>query len=123
MKYIKYKYDNPLDNGHKKFTLSRKQHNVLFKNRKIKWSDKYEYYYNENHVILHRFTNIFAKIILTLAFPIMIIIHGFGNLKELIDEYKRLYREKKYGSFVSDHISKGSLKYDDIMYAIKLNRR
>jgi hypothetical protein len=115
-----YKYDDPLETGHKRFYLTKKQHNELFKFRKIRWADKYEYYYNEHHIILHKFTNMRAKILATLAFPFMIIIHGVVNFNELIKDYKRLYNEKKYGSFVSDHISKGSNKYEEVMKFIKM---
>ena len=115
----KYTYEDPLKRGHKQFKLTKKQHNELFPRRKIRWTDKYEYYYNEYHVILHRFTNIQTKILLTILFPVMLIAHGIVNFKELIREYKRLYKEKKYGSFVSDHISKGTSKYDEIMRIIE----
>lgn len=113
-----YKYISPVETGHKQFNLTRKQHNELFPNRKLRWSDRYEYYYNERHVIMHNFTNIRAKTLMTILFPFMLLIHGVVNYKEIIGEYKELYNEKKYGSFVSDHASKGTEKYKEIMKII-----
>jgi hypothetical protein len=34
-------------------------------------------------------------------------------------EFKRLYREKETGSFVSDHVSSGTMKYKEIMKIIR----
>ena len=67
----KYIYKNPLDEGYKKFKLTKKQHNQLFKHKQIKWLDKYEYYINEDGVILHRFYNWKVIILNTIFFPII----------------------------------------------------
>jgi hypothetical protein len=51
-------------------------------------------------------------VLLTIAFPVMLLINGVGNFGELINEYKRLYKQKKNGSFISDHVSSGTQKYE-----------
>lgn len=113
-----YIYQNPIDLGYKQFKLTKQQHNKLFKYRQLKWNNKYEYYYNENTIILHRFCNMQGIILNTLLFPIYVLLHGFVNFKELLNEFKRMYNQKKYGSFISDHVSKGSNIYKEIMKII-----
>jgi len=113
-----YIYTNPLDEGYKQFKLTKKQHNELFQYRQIQWRDKYEYYYNENHIIMHKFVNLPSKILITILFPIFLLIYGIGNFKELIEEMKRGYNQKKYGSFTGDDIYKGSTTYNKVMEII-----
>jgi len=113
-----YKYKNPLDDGYKQFKLTKKQHNKLFKYRQIKWCDRYEYYYNEQEIIMHRYVNLMAIIIETLLFPIYVLLHGFVNIKELNKEYKEIFNQKKYGAFVGDSISRESDTYQKVIDVI-----
>ena len=105
--------------GYTQFKLTKKQHNKLFPKRKIKWLDRYEYYYNEHLIILHRFANTKGIIVITLLFPISVLLYGFSNIKDVLDELKHAYNQKKYGSFTSDSVPKGSELYQNIMDAIK----
>ncbi|GFN32476.1 hypothetical protein [Paenibacillus xylaniclasticus] len=114
---------DPVSIGYKKFNLSTKQHNILFKNRKKKIFEKYEYYYNDREVILRRFINWLGIIYLVLLAPVYLIMKGLENIPELLIEYKHLFNQKKYGNFSSDCVSANSQLYGDIMYAIKLNSR
>lgn len=114
----KYTYENPLDKGYKQFKLTKQQHNKIFKYRQLKWFDKYEYYYNNHTIIIHRFCNLKGIIINTLLFPVYILTHGLLNFKELLREFKELYNQKKYGSFTSDCVYKRSKTYDEIMKII-----
>lgn len=114
-----YKYVNPLQKGFKQFKLTRKQHNCLFPKNKRKWYNKYEYYYNEDVIILHRFTSWKAIVLTTVLFPISLILYGLTSYKELHHEMKRLYHQKKYGSFVSEYIHKDEKTFDDIMKLIQ----
>ncbi len=113
-----YVYTNPLDEGYKQFNLTKKQHNKLFKYRQIKWCNKYEYYYNDNEILLHKFINLPAKILTTILFPFYSLFYGVGNIKELVQEMKEGYNQKKYGSFTGDSISYGSGKYNEVMELI-----
>ena len=114
-----YVYRNPLDNGYKQFKLTKQQHNKLFKYRQIKWCDKYEYYYKDNRILIHKFGNWKLIILQTVLFPFNVLYAGFSNFKELIDEYKSMYNQKKYGSFVADSVGKSSKIYDEIMEIIQ----
>lgn len=98
-----YKYTNPIENGYKQFKLTKKDHNLLFEHRKMKWYNRYEYYYNENEVIIQRFATIPFIISCTLLFPVGIFMTGYSDA---LYELKRLYNQKKYGSFSSDNIWK-----------------
>ncbi len=113
-----YVYKNPLNNGYKKFKLSRKQHNQLFQYRQIKWYDKYEYYYNDHEILLHKFSNVLGIVVATILFPADVLFQGLFNIKECCDELISLYNQKKYGSYIPDCISKGSPMYTEIMEII-----
>lgn len=110
-----YIYKNPLDNGYKKFKLSKKTHNKLFKYRQIKWIDKYEYYYNDKQIIFHKFYNPLVIIFNTLLFPVSVLLYGIMNFKECWLDLKKTYNQKKYGSFSSDSIPNGSDIYKKII--------
>ena len=117
-----YEYKNPIDQGYKQFHLTKSQHNKLFEHRQIKWHDKYEYYYNDKEIIMHNYNNWKSITLYTLAFPILLIYHGLSNIKETISDYKELFNQKKYGSFVSDSVYKDKNKeclYEEIMKVIK----
>lgn len=123
MNEYKYIYENPLDQGYKQFKLTKKQHNTLFKYRQIKWYDKYEYYYNDNEIILHRFTNIYAIILGTILFPIAILLEGIVNIKDTCRDYKRMCNQKKYGSFSGDNIWRDSELYKQITNIINNSKK
>lgn len=114
-----YKYINPIGQGYTKFKLTKKQHNKIFKNRKIKWNSKIEYYYNDNQIIIHRFTNRKAILLTTILLPVFVLLHGITNIKEIWKELLELYNQKETGSFVSDHIWKKESRYEQIMDIIK----
>lgn len=115
----KYKYIDPISMGYFQFKLTKKQHNDLFKYRKIRWFDRYEYYYNENSIILHKFVNKKTVLMFTLWLPIFMILGGMMNAKEIWKELMGLYRQKENGSFSSDSIPKNSSKYEQLMSIIK----
>ncbi len=116
----KYVYRNPLDNGYKKFKLSKKQHNEIFKRRKIKWIDRYEYYYDDKQILLHKFYNPLVVGLSTLLFPNTVLFQGIANIKECWKDLKSLYNQKKTGSFIGDSISYKTETYDKVMDIIKL---
>lgn len=115
----KYVYKNPIDDGYKKFRLSKKQHNQIFKHRQIRWTDRYEYYYNDKHIILHKFYNPLCVVLNTLFFPIAILINGIINIKDGWKELKSLYHQKQSGSFSTDNVWNKSETYNKIMNIIK----
>lgn len=107
-----YKYKSPVKDGYLKFNLSKKIHNKLLKHRRIRWFDKYEYFYNDKQIILHRFTNILGIILETIAFPLIIFMEGYPDAKHIL---KRLYKQKKYGAFTSDNIYSRHNLYNEIL--------
>nr|WP_145401713.1 hypothetical protein [Paenibacillus xylanexedens] len=128
----RYTYRNPVERGYKRFKLSKKQHNYLFPKRKMKWNTRYEYYYNDERVIMQRFTSFTAIVVTTILFPVLILFAGLSNFKEAITEMKWLFNEKKYGKFSEDWINrynydKGSKveneKYSNIMFTIALGEK
>jgi hypothetical protein len=123
VKYLsKYQYTNPIDKGYTKFILTKKQHNEIFKNRQMKWMGKCEYYYNENQIIIHSFTNWKAILLSTILFPVFVLLHGIANINEVWKELLSLYNQKEKGSFVSEHIWKTENRYEQIMNIINKSK-
>ena len=116
----KYKYENPLDLGYKSFKLTRKQHNAIFEHRQIRWFDKYEYYYDDKQIILHKFYSFSAVILSTVAFPIGIFINGYSEAK---DDLSRMWHQKERGSFISDPVRYKTTKYNKIIDIINHGRK
>lgn len=117
----KYVYKNPLDNGYIKFKITKKQHNKLFKYRRLKWFNRYEYYYSKEEIIIHNFKNLPFRIMFTIGFPLFILLNGLVNFKESFNELNMMWNQKKYGRFSSDSISSKSDLYKEIINVIKNN--
>jgi hypothetical protein len=115
----KYKYTDPIDSGFTKFKLTKKQHNEIFPKRKIKWTNKYEYYYNERTIILHEFINWKTVLLVTILFPVIILLEGLMNIKESWKDFVKLYKQKESGSFVSEHVRRDAEKYQQVMDVVK----
>lgn len=113
-----YKYRNPLDDGYKQFKLSKKQHNKLFEYRQIKFFEKYEYYYNDNCILMHRFHNNLFIILNIILFPFTILFHGFENIKQIWVDFKSMFHQKQSGFFSTDDIGSKHDLYKEIMKII-----
>ncbi len=111
---MEYKYKDRIEDGYKRFYLTKKEHNKLFPKRKVKWIFKYEYYISENRIILDKFTSLRAKIFNVVMFPVVIFLEGFLNFKDIARDYKKMFNEKKYGSFSSDYVQVGCDTYDEV---------
>lgn len=85
--------------------IPRKVRKTLLPYRKVGFLHKQEWWINGSYVEIHYLTSIWGKILLTILFPVQGLISGFFN-KELYKEYKRMYFQKKYGSFSSDRVYK-----------------
>jgi hypothetical protein len=114
-----YQYKNPLDLGYTKFALSKKQHNELFPKRKMLWHDRYEYYYNEKMIMLHRFTNWKGILVNTVLFPLSVLLHGVIHFKEIWRELYRQFHQKETGDFISEHVHHQSQTYQDVMKIVR----
>jgi len=122
---MSYNYICPTEKGYKQVTISKKQHNGLFPNRKLSWNSKAEYYINDKQLIIHKFVSLPAKIAFVVFSPILIalftIIEGIKRLPEVRDEFKYL-NEKKYGKFSSDTVSASHKTYKEFKSIMKETR-
>jgi hypothetical protein len=117
----KYKYTDPVDSGFTKFKLTKKQHNEIFPKRKIKWTDRYEYFYNKHSILLHKFASWKAVLLSTILLPLIILLEGIANIKDIWREIVGLYKQKELGKFVPERIwKKENNKYQQVMDIIKL---
>lgn len=104
---FQYKYECPTERGFKKFTISKRDQNRIFKYRKSKWSCKYEFYLLDKTIIMFKLPSKLFCILTTLLLPVSILLLGVMN-------YKRIYREsvidtwraKEQGAFSQDAIHK-----------------
>lgn len=106
-----YQYKDPLTQGYRRVRLSKAQHNNLFPNRKIKWTDKYEYYLSEDMFLLHKYLSLPAVVLNILLFPISLLCFGLSNFKDVLREHKEILSQKKYGKFSGDACYKSDEDY------------
>jgi len=104
-------YKDQVKDGYIQVKLSKKQHNELFAKRRIKFGQKYEYYLSDNEFIMYSFPNIFMVLLITLAFPILVLINGIKDFKELCKEIVSLWHHES-GSW--DSVGKGTNLYSEI---------
>ena len=106
---MSYTYVDPIDKGYKEIKISKKKHNEFFPKRKITFKSSlyivYKYYISDYGILIYKFTSKFGIILNLILFPIVVLMGGLENIKEIIIDYKKLLNEKKYGTFVSDHLS------------------
>lgn len=114
-----YKYESPLDKGYKRFYLTTKEHNNFFPNRRKTWVNKFEYYISGSNIELHKFLSFRAICFNLIIFPLVVIIEGLGNFKEICRDYRKMLDEKKYGYFSSDYVSSKAGIYIKIKDALK----
>lgn len=115
----KYTYVDPVERGFTKFKLSRKQHHSLIKNRKLTKWEKCDYYYNDSIILVHKYFSMKTIIIITIMFPILVLIQGLGKIKESWDDYLELFNQKEKGKHSSFTIHKNHKAYDLILNEIK----
>lgn len=95
----KYQYDPLVDKGYVKFSLPKDKHKEIFPQHDLHISTKYEYFINDDCVVLRRFhKKIFTHIQILLFIP-LIFYYGFENFGELVSDTKKILNQKKYGSF------------------------
>lgn len=116
-----YEFKYTEDNGFQKVHISKKDHNDMFEYRQIKWCDKYEYYLNEDtgQFVMIKLTSFPAKILATVAYPLLILLHGIVNYKEVNTEIYRMWNQKKTGSFSGDDSHKSQQGWNELMSIVK----
>lgn len=118
MSYV-FKYTEA--NGFKQVNVSKRDHNQVFKNRRIKWYEKYEYFLNEetDQFVMINLTNLPAKLLSTALYPVALILNGVVNYKELNREIYNMWNQKETGSFSGDASYRRNDGWDEIMAIIK----
>ncbi|ELX7527357.1 hypothetical protein SKP09_004490 [Vibrio parahaemolyticus] len=116
-----YEFKYTEDNGYRKVSISKKDHNDMFQYRQIKWYYKYEYYLNEElgHFVMIRLTSAPAKLINVLGYPVMILLHGLANYKEINQYLSDMWNEKERGKFSGDDSHKNQKGWDELMSIVK----
>lgn len=114
MKDYKYEFKYTKENGYQEATLSNKLQDKLFEYRKSSWKYKYIFFVNneKNIIEMCRFTPTYLKVILTLMYPLFVLVYGFGNIKEMNREYSNMWHEKERGKFSGDTIFKQGIDSD-----------
>lgn len=95
---MSYKYKNPLSNGFLKVPTTK--HKEIISH--YKYIVKYEVYENETCYLIHQFEPLWVVMVNILLLPILIVAHGFLNIKETFRELYKLIFQKKTGSFISE---------------------
>lgn len=98
-----YIYKNPVENGYERINLTKKEHETIFKRKPNRM--KKEYYKRGSLYKVHYFTPWWIKAINILLYPVLVSIHGLGNIKELNEDISDLFHEKERGKFCSDSVN------------------
>ena len=102
-----YKYENPLDLGYERIKIKRSDQNRILKNRQCSWKYNSEFYLKDETILLHQIPSVPACLASTLLFPLMVVLDGVSNFK---DVYRvavlHPWQSKKYGAFSTDAIHK-----------------
>lgn len=116
---MEYIYECPTKRGYKRFKITNKQQNNLFKHRQSKFFIKYEYYINGKEILMYQIPTAFACVLSTLLFPIGLLLGGVlhykATYKSMVSD---MWKCKENGAFISDHIYKGET-YDSLIKSAK----
>lgn len=112
-----YEYKNLKLNGYIKFNIPKKEHNKIFKNFKLNFFEKAEYYYSKNNeiIVVQKYLNKFAIFIEVVLFPVSLLFFGLSNFKDICNALKKTIHQKKYGSFIQESLFKQSEEYSKIL--------
>lgn len=98
-----FKYICPTERGAKRVTITKKQHKRLFKYDKVNWKTSYEYYLFNSTLKIEKFHSIWLRLILTLFFPIILLLGGIAN-KKMYKDFLKMWNQKKYGAYTDDYV-------------------
>lgn len=101
-----YVYKCPTESGYAKFKITRKRHNEIMSNRKQNIFTKIDAYYKENKILFHYTTSLLGKTVITIMLPYSLVVHGLSSLSEMATEYKKLFSERKSGSYTNDFVNR-----------------
>lgn len=102
-----YEYQDLLKEGYIKIKLTPHEQQEIF--RSYNKQSKYEIYENENSFIRDAYEPVWIIIINIVLYPILLLIHGLSNIKEINKDICNLFNQKENGQFVRDCIFKSDL--------------
>lgn len=116
-----YEFQYTKENGYQQVQVSKKDHNAMFEYRQIKWYQKYEYFLNEErgHFVMICLTSLPAKLVNILGYPVMVLLHGLANYKEINQEISDQWHEKERGHFSGDDSYRRQEGWDELMSVVK----
>jgi hypothetical protein len=116
-----YEYKNLIEDGYVRIYLTKKEHNIIFKNFRLKFFESAEYYHSDINgtIIIQKYISNLATLIEVILFPISLLFFGISNFKEIVKELKKLIYKKKYGSFQQETVYKRNPEYSKILLKIK----
>ena len=116
-----YEFQYTKENGYQQVKVFKKDHNAMYQYRQIKWFDKYEYYLNEErgHFVMIRFMALPAVLLNTLAYPLLVLMNGLVNYKDINRSMRQIWNPKKLGSFSCDDAYSRQEGWDELMSIVK----
>lgn len=117
---MSYKFKYTKDSGYQQVQMSKKDHNTIFKNRQIRWHQKYEYFLNEErgHFVMICLTSLTCKLVSILGYPVMVLLHGLANYKEINQYIIDQWHEKEKGKFISDNAYRNQDGWNELMRVV-----
>jgi len=118
---MSYEFQYTKENGYQQVQVSKKDHNAMFEYRQIKWYQKYEYYLNEErgHFVMICLTSVSAKLVNILGYPVMVLLHGLANYKDINQYLSDMWNEKERGKFSGDDSYRRQEGWDELMSIVK----
>lgn len=98
-----FKYSCPTEHGAKRVTITKNQHNKLFKYDKVNWQTSYEYFLFDSALKIEKFHSVWLRLAITLAFPIILLLGGIAN-KRMYKDFLEMWNQKKYGKYTEDYV-------------------
>jgi hypothetical protein len=108
-----YEYNSPLNRGYEEIHLTLANHTKLFEKRPLSWKTEFRYYVNHEYKTfeLENYPSKIAIVITVLLYPILLIVNGIGNYKEVHRDIYGICNAQKTGTFNMDS---GRNQYDDM---------
>lgn len=107
---MSYKYKNPLKEGYRKVPKNKYKEII----NQYNWKAKYEVYENDNCYLINQFEPFWIVLVNIILLPLLIILYGVFETKEIFADIYGLMFQKKTGSFLSMTVYKDELKKKDI---------